>query len=302
VPSAKLHAGEVDIDAELVGRMLAEQFPELADLPITAFRSIGTVNAIFRIGDEVYARLPRMREGTADLDKESHWLPRLAPLLSLRIPEPVANGEPAGGYPYPWAIYRWIEGEPYADDRVDDERQAAADLAQFVLDLRRADPAAGAPRGGRRPLLDLDVETRAAIEVFAEFIAADAALDAWADALDAPVWDGTPVWIHSDLLRPNLLVQAGRLSAVLDFGGAGVGDPATDVIAAWSVFGPVGRETFRGVLDVDEATWRRGRGIALHQAAMIIPYYRNTNPRFAALAIRTVTEVLAEFDGQRLST
>jgi aminoglycoside phosphotransferase (APT) family kinase protein len=293
VPTAKLHAGEVDIDSELVGRLLAEQFPELVGLQIRAFSSTGTVNAIFRIGDDLYARLPRMPEGTADLDKEWHWLPRLAVLLPLRIPEPVAKGEPGCGYPYTWAIYRWIEGEPYADDLVDDESRAAADLAQFVLDLRRADPV-GAPRGGRSPLRDLDVETRAAIEESGEFIEVDAALDAWEDALDAPVWNGTPVWIHSDLLRPNLLVQAGRLRAVLDFGSAGLGDAATDVIAAWSVFSRIGRETFRVALDIDDVTWRRSRGIALHQAAMIIPYYRDTNPGFAALAIRTVAEVLAD--------
>jgi aminoglycoside phosphotransferase (APT) family kinase protein len=294
VPSAKLHSGEVDIDSELVRRLLAEQFPELIGLPITAFCSTGTVNAIFRIGDDLYARLPRMHQGSACLDKERLWLPRLAPLLSLRIPEPVAKGELASGYPYTWAIYRWIDGEPYADDLVDDESQAAAELAQFVRELRRADPGAGAPRGGRSPLRDLDVETRAAIDASREFIEADAAVDAWEDALDAPAWDGTPVWIHSDLLRPNLLVQAGRLVAVIDFGSVGVGDPATDVIAAWSVFGAVGRETFRVSLDIEEVTWRRGRGIALHQAAMIIPYYRDTNPEFAALAIRTVTEVLAD--------
>jgi aminoglycoside phosphotransferase (APT) family kinase protein len=293
VTSAKLHAGEADIDTELVGRLLAEQFPELVDLPITAFHSTGTVNAIFRIGDDRYVRLPRMPEGMADLDKEWRWLPRLAPLCSLRIPEPVAKGEPGSGYPHTWAIYQWIEGMPYADDLIDDESQAAADLAQFVLDLRRADPV-GAPRGGRRPLRALDIDTRAAIAQAREIIDADAALEAWDDSLDAPAWDGTAVWIHSDLLRPNLLVHAGRLSAVLDFGSAGVGDPATDVIAAWSVFGPIGRETFRGALDVDDVTWRRGRGIALHQAAMIIPYYRETNPRFTALAIRTVEQVLAD--------
>jgi aminoglycoside phosphotransferase (APT) family kinase protein len=292
VTSAKLHAGEADIDAELVGRLLAEQFPELDDLPITAFRSTGTVNAVFRIGDELYARLPRLPEWTADLDKEWLWLPRLAPLTSLRIPEPFGRGRPGCGYPHTWALYRWIKGTPYADDLVD-EGQAAADLAQFVLELRGADPV-GAPRGGRSPLADLDVGTRASIEQARGSIDADAALDAWEDALDAPAWDGTPVWIHSDLLRPNLLVRARRLSAVIDFGSAGVGDPATDVIAAWSVFGPVGRETFRDALDVDEVTWRRSRGIALHQAAMIIPYYRVTNPEFTALAIRTVTEVLAD--------
>jgi aminoglycoside phosphotransferase (APT) family kinase protein len=102
------------------------------------------------------------------------------------------------------------------------------------------------------------------------------------------------VWIHSDLLRPNLLVDGGRLCAVIDFGGVGVGDPAIDVIAAWSVFNHAGRGVFRDALDVDEGTWTRARGFALHQAAMIIPYYAETNPEFVALAKRTVEEVLAD--------
>jgi aminoglycoside phosphotransferase (APT) family kinase protein len=104
------------------------------------------------------------------------------------------------------------------------------------------------------------------------------------------------VWIHTDLLRPNLLVHEGRLGAVIDFGGVGVGDPAADVIAAWSVFSQAGRGMFRDVLDVDDGTWKRARGFALHQAAMIIPYYEVTNPGFVSLAKRTVEEILADLN------
>jgi aminoglycoside phosphotransferase (APT) family kinase protein len=232
----------------------------------------------------------------AGLDREWHWLPRLAPRLSLRVPEPTERGQPTSLYPFPWAIYRWIEGQPYADALVDDERQAAADLARFVAELRRVDPA-GAPRSGRRPLPELDAGTRAAISSAGEVIDGGAATAAWERALEAPAWDGTPVWIHSDLLRPNLLVHGGRLRAVIDFGAVGVGDPATDVIAAWSVFGPPGRATFRAALDVGDGTWERARGIALHQAAVIIPYYAETNPGFVALARRTVEEILADTGG-----
>jgi aminoglycoside phosphotransferase (APT) family kinase protein len=289
-----MHADEVEIDHALVGRLLAAQFPDLAGMPIRAFRSSGTVNAIYRIGDDLYARLPLQPGSAADLVKEWRWLPQLAPLLSMVVPEPVATGEPGAGYPFTWAVYRWIEGEPYADDLVDDEGQAAVDLARFVLDLRRVPVVAGAPRGGRRPLHEVDVETRAAIAAAGELIDADAALAAWRDGLGAPIWDGSLVWIHSDLLRPNLLVRDGRLSAVIDFGSVGVGDPATDIIAAWSVFGPAGRESLRRALDVDDQTWRRARGIGLHQAAMIIPYYRDTNPGFAALAVRTVEQIVAD--------
>jgi aminoglycoside phosphotransferase (APT) family kinase protein len=289
----KMHAGEIDIDDELVARLVAAQFPQLADLPIRAVPSTGTVNGIYRLGDHLCARLPRVSSWAQDLQKELTWLPKLAPSLSLRVPEVVAQGHPASDYPFPWAIYRWIDGHPYRDDLVHDERQAAADLAQFVVELRRVDPL-GAPPGGRKPLHELDAPTRVAIEASRRVIDRDAAAAAWASALEAPAWDGTPVWIHTDLLRPNLLVDRGRLCAVIDFGGVGVGDGAADVIAAWSVFGQSGRATFRGALGVDDGTWNRARGYALHQALLIIPYYTETNPGFVALAKRTVKEILAD--------
>jgi aminoglycoside phosphotransferase (APT) family kinase protein len=289
----KMHDGELDIDADLVGRLVAAQFPQLAGLPISAVSSTGTVNAIYRLGDDLCARLPRIRRWAQDLEKEWRWLPKLRPCLSLRVPEPVTKGNPTSQYPFCWAIYRWIDGQAYSDELVADEQQAAADLAQFVTELRRIDPGGGAPRGGRRPLRELDAETRAAIKSVDNVIHG-AAIAAWDLALQAPPWRGPPVWIHADLLRPNLLVDGGRLRAVIDFGGAGIGDPAADVIAAWSVFGSAGRAKFRAILGVDDGTWTRARGIALHQAAMIIPYYRETNPRLVALARRTVEQILAD--------
>jgi aminoglycoside phosphotransferase (APT) family kinase protein len=290
----RMHEDEVEIDAALVRTLVAAQFPHLADLPVNAVRSTGTVNAIYRLGDSLCARLPRMEEWAEDLDREQEWLPALAPHLSLRIPVPVEHGRPAHGYPFGWAIYEWIEGEPYADDLVEDEGLAAGHLARFVTELRRVEPLAAAPRGGRSPLLELDVGTREAISAARGVIDSDAAAEAWDRALEAPVWAGVPVWVHADLLRPNMLVRDGRLCAVIDFGAAGVGDPAADVIAAWSVFGRAGRDEYRRVLDVDDGTWSRARGFALHQAAMIIPYYRQTNPEFVSLAKRTVEEILAD--------
>jgi aminoglycoside phosphotransferase (APT) family kinase protein len=223
--------------------------------------------------------------------KELEWLPRLAPHLPLTIPEPVAKGEGGSGYPFPWAVYRWIEGETFAADRVADEQQAAADLASFVTELQRVDPS-GAPRSGRRPLLQLDDITRAAIESLRGIADTEVAITAWETSLRATEWDGRSVWIHCDLLPPNLLVEDGRLKAVIDFGATGAGDPAQDMTPAWSVFGSIGRRIFRTALDVDEVTWIRGRGYALHQAALIIPYYSETNPEFVAMAIRTVEQII----------
>jgi aminoglycoside phosphotransferase (APT) family kinase protein len=290
----KMHEGEIDQDGELVGRLVAAQFPEFADLSITALASTGTVNAIYRLGDHLYVRLPRLERWAADLAKECRWLRALAPRLSLRIPKPVGRGQPTSAYPFSWAIYGWIDGQPYAAELVDDEQEAAIQLAQFVTELRRVDLVPEAPPGGRRPLRELDAMTRTAIESARDVIDGAAATAAWEQALEAPAWDGTPVWIHTDLLRPNVLVHGGRVCAVIDFGGVGVGDPAADVIAAWSVFGDAGRRVFREALDVDDGTWHRALGFALHQAAMIIPYYAETNPGFVALAKRTVEQVLAD--------
>jgi aminoglycoside phosphotransferase (APT) family kinase protein len=272
-----VHEGEAAIDDALVGRLLA-QCPDLRG-PVRRVRSTGTVNAIYRLGDELCVRLPRLEPYAGDLVKELEWLPRLD--VSLPIPEPVFAGEPDDGFPFPWAVYRWLEGTPY--DGVFDERAAAETLAAFVQELRGHD-VTHAPRAGRAPLAELDELTRPLVS--------GAALAAWERALQAPVWDGERTWIHADLLRPNVLVRDEAISAVIDFGAMGGGDPAHDLIPAWAVFGPIGRAAYRAALDPDDETWERGRGIALHQAALIIPYYRESNPAFTALAQRTVEQVI----------
>lgn len=289
-----LHVGELEIDAELARRLVAARLPELADLPITEVRSTGTVNALFRIGDDLCARLPRLPQWAADLEKEARLLPELALGMTLQIPEPVHLLPASREFPLPWAIFRWIGGRPYADDLIEDERRAADDLAQFVVELRAVDVPIDAPGAGRRPLRELDVMTRAAIQQAGDRIDGEAAAAAWDLALRAPVWTGRPRWIHADLLRPNILVRDQQLTAVIDFGSAGVGDPAADIIPAWSVFGTAGRDRYRQRLDSGDGSWERARGVALHQAALIIPYYAESNPEFAASAIRTVEQVVAD--------
>jgi aminoglycoside phosphotransferase (APT) family kinase protein len=288
-----MHADEVEIDEAMVRQLVATQFPTYRDLPIRAVASTGTVNAIFRLGDDRCVRLPRHERWTADLENELRWLGPLRAGLSLGAPEPLAAGEPGSGYPFRWAIYRWLDGDTYAPERIDDEQRAAADLALFVSELRRMDTA-GAPPSGRLPLRQLDQATRGAIGASGHRINRDAVTAVWAHSVQGRAWAGTAVWRHCDLLPPNLLVAEGHLLAVIDFGVAGVGDPAADVIAAWSVFGAAGRARFRDVLEVDDETWVRARGYALTQAVQIIPYYAETNPAFVAMARRTVEEVLAD--------
>ncbi|MFN8442604.1 MAG: aminoglycoside phosphotransferase family protein [Caldilineaceae bacterium] len=288
-----MHAGELHIDAALVKHLLSEQFPDLAELPLAIIRSTGTVNAVFRLGDDLCVRLPRVADWADSIEKEWRWLPKLAPYLSLRIPKPLAHGTPTGIYSYPWAIYDWIEGMPYQEELVHDEAEAARDLAKFILELRRVDMT-GAPRGGRRPLRELDEVTRAAIAASHNVLDVDAVTAVWEQSLAAAPWDGQPVWIHADLLRSNLLLKEGHLYAVIDFGSVGIGDPAMDVVPAWSVFNQVGRMVFRQALQVDDETWARAYGYALHQALLIMPYYPETNPEFVTMAKRTIGEVLAD--------
>jgi aminoglycoside phosphotransferase (APT) family kinase protein len=291
----KMHEDELDIDVVDVRRLLTEQLPDLAGLPIERVSSTGTVNALFRIGDGFVARLPLVEHWSGDIEREWRWLPWFAGrVTSVRLPEPVFKGVPGGGFPFSWSVYRWIAGTPYDEALVDDELGAAETLARFVLELRSLETVEGAPTGGRDPLSELDRETREAIRGSAGLIDVDAAMDAWETSIEAPAWDGTPVWIHGDLLRPNLIVHDGRLEAVIDFGFIGVGDPATDLMPAWSVFGRAGRQAFRAMLDPDEGTWARGRGIALHQAAMVIPYYRDTNPAFVELSCRAIARIVED--------
>ena len=289
-----MHEGELDIDVGLVRRLVGRQFPRWAGQPVVPFPSTGTVNAIFRLGDELCVRLPRVRDWAGDLDKELRWLPALAPRLPLAVPVPVAAGEPDTGYPFRWAVYCWLEGASFDRGLIRDEREAARDLARFVVSLRGIDPS-DAPASTRdRPLPARDKETRAAIASAAGMIDAAAVSAAWETALQTPAWTGGPAWTHGDLLPSNILARDGRLAAVIDFGNMGIGDPAVDLIPAWTLFGPAGRAAFREAVGAEEGSWARARGFALHQAVLIIPYYAETNPTFAASAKRTIAELVAD--------
>jgi aminoglycoside phosphotransferase (APT) family kinase protein len=296
--AGKMHPDEVDINVALVGRLIAVQFPQWADLPIEPVEVDGWDNTTFRLGARMTARLPSAARYAPQVEKEHRWLPKLAPLLPLPIPDPLAKGVPGEGYPFNWSVYRWLEGETATAGRIADLRQFATALADFLTALQRIDSAGGPPpgrhnffRGG--PLTVYDAETRQAIAALDSRIDTDAASAVWETAL-AATWYGSPVWLHGDVAAGNLLVKGGRLSAVIDFGTSGVGDPSCDLAIAWTLFGGESRDAFRAALQLDDATWARGRGWTLWKGLITLAEHIDTNPLEAGKARRVIDEVLAD--------
>ncbi len=292
-------ASHVDITISLVRRLVAAQFPQWADLPIKPVEVGGVDNRTFHLGEDMTVRLPSGPWYALQVDKEQRWLPKLAPLLPLPVPVPLAKGAPAEGYPWQWSVYPWLEGETASSERIADLRQFATRLAEFLVALRRIDATGGPPpgrhnffRGG--PLTVYDAETRQAIAALDGKIDTDTASEVWEAALGA-TWGGSPVWFHGDVARGNLLVdEEGRLSAVIDFGTSGVGDPSCDLAIAWTLFGGESRDAFRAALGLDEATWARGRGWTLWKALITLAGSIDTDPSEAGTARRVIDEVLAD--------
>ena len=291
----KMHADQIDVDEDLVVRLLRSQFPQWSELPLRRFDSTGTVNAIYRLGDELYVRLPFTAAWAASLKNEGKWLPVLAPHLPVDTPKIVGKGVPAEGYPFHWAVVTWLDGETWSADAIDDELQAATDLAEFLLALRRIDTS-GAPKVSglaSLTLRDIDPWVRETTEKARDLIDGDALLEAWDAALELPDFDGPALWVHSDVGPDNLLLTSGRLSAVIDWGSVHVGDPARDVAGIWGMFSRDARAVFRETLGIDDATWVRGRAWAM-RAVGGIDYYRHTNPAHSAGCIATIRDVLAD--------
>ncbi|GAA2262550.1 aminoglycoside phosphotransferase family protein [Streptomyces amakusaensis] len=286
------------LDGDLVRRLVAGQFPRWAGLAVERWPSGGTVNAMYRLGDDMVVRLPLVRGGAKDVSMEQEWLPRLAPLLSTPVPEVLGAGKPAEGYPWPWSVHRWLPGGHPESGALSEPLPLAKDLAAFVASMWSI-TLPGAPKAHRGgPVASLDAETRAAVEelrgIPEEGVDGDAVSAVWEEALRAPGWDGPPVWLHADLMPGNLLVEGGRLTAVIDFGCMGSGDPACDLFPAWNLLPRGAREVFREALGVDDATWVRGRGRTLSQALIALPYYRRTNPVMAGNARHVIRAVLDE--------
>ncbi len=286
------------IDASLASRLVAAQFPQWADLPVSPVELDGWDNRTFRLGTDKSIRLPSAERYAAQVAKEQRWLPVLAPRLPLPVPTPLAFGVPGDGYPWDWSVYRWLDGEPAATAGIADANQFAVALAHFLTALQRIDatdgPVAGEHnffRGGS--LAVYDQETRQAIAALGDRIDVAAVTAVWEAAL-ATRWRAAPVWVHGDVSAANLLVVDGRLSAVIDFGSSGVGDPACDMVIAWTLLSGRSRQAFRDAVAVDDATWARGRGWALWKS--LITLAGHPGPDDAARAESTLWAVLTDRD------
>jgi aminoglycoside phosphotransferase (APT) family kinase protein len=291
------------IDVSLARRLIDSQFPQWSHLRVAAVEFDGWDNRTFRLGSELTIRLPSGDWYAQQVDKEQRWLPVLAPQLPLPIPTPVAKGEPDSGFPYPWSVYRWLDGELASKARIDDLPGFATTLAGFLNALGRVDatggPAAGEHnfyRGG--PLATYEDEALEAIEALGNEVPRDAVGRVWEDAMSTR-WDRKPVWLHGDVAGGNLLVRDGRLAAVIDFGSSGVGDPACDTVIAWTFLSGPSRARFRDELGADAGTWSRGRGWGLWKALITLVGHLERDAPEAALARHDIDEVLADYAQDR---
>lgn len=264
----------MDINVSLVRRLIATQFPRWAHLPVKPVEFSGWDNRTFRLGDDMTARLPSAQAYEAQVKKEQRWLPKLVPPLPLAIPNPLEMGMPSEEYPLHWSVYRWIDGENATFNSVRNMTECATQLSGFINALQQIDSSGGPPPGPHNfyrgaSLSVYDEETRNAISALGNDIDTEVALAIWEDALES-TWHGAPVWIHGDVHATNLLVKEGKLSAVIDFGCSGVGDPACDLTIAWTFFAGPSREAFLSNLHVDHDTVQRARGWALWKALITL--------------------------------
>lgn len=291
----KMHEGELEINESLVRRLLKIQAQDLADLPLIPLISSGTDHALFRLGEEYSLRLPRILGCEEDIGKEYTWLPILASSLNIPISEPIFKGNPEKFYPCPWIIMKWKEGTVPDFEKDGEHKYLAKDLAEFLNELRKVKQSGSEP-GSRRGglLIERDSEVKKAISELEGEVDSGYISFLWEKLSKIPYSPKEISWIHGDLLPGNILISEGRLSAVIDFSITGLGDPATDLIIAWSLFNKNSRETFRdNLLYINENMWERGKGRALSIALTILPYYKNTNPALCAVARKIIENILS---------
>jgi len=286
--------GETATDVSLVDELVRTQFPLWHGLPIREVAHGGTSNAMYRLGDDLAVRLPRREWARDEAGKEAVVVPLVAPHVPVAVPEPVALGEPAANYPYQWSVVRWLDGETAPIEDVGEDTPFR--LAGLIRALHEID-ATGRPWTTYRGRLDGsrdDEPVRRCIEQ----VGGDPRLTGiWEDSLAAPRWEQPARWLHADLHVGNLLFTGGQLTGLIDWGAAGVGDPAADLMTAWLYLDERGRKQFRRELaEFDDAAWARAKGWALHLAVLALPYYRETNKFLAGIASRTLDQLCPGWD------
>lgn len=292
------HTNKTHIDIPLIQKLITTQFPQWAHLPIKAVEPGGWDNRTFRLGEHMSIRLPSAEEYASKIEKEYYWLPKLAPLLPLLVPTPIALGKPTQEFPFPWSIYQWIDGETASINNVPDLCQCAANLAQFLLALQKINPTGGPLAGPHNfyrggDLKIYDTETQQAIKKLEYHIDTNTIKKIWNNAISSS-WQKPPVWVHGDIAPTNLLVNKGKLIAIIDFGGLGIGDPACDYAIAWTFFTKESRDTFRKALAVDDATWERARGWALWKALIIYAQLPGTNHLEIGKSQQIINEIIID--------
>lgn len=309
MPANRMPAAEVEVTADLVRRLLADQHPDLARLPVE-FLANGWDNAMFRLGRELVVRLPRRKLGAEIIAHEQRWLPELAPRLPLPVPYPERTGHSAHGYPYSWSVVPFLPGSPATDSPPADLASAAAAIGGFLGALHLpapedapANPVRGVPLAARATAFAANLAVLSGDPALSGEVSPDAVLPVWEPALSAPVYDGPPLWLHGDLHPANILVDGGRVSGVIDFGDITSGDPATDLAVAWmllpvsfhgafrAAYAAAGRAAGRAAEGADgDALWRRARGWALHFALVYLAHSAD-NPRLLGVGRRTLRRI-----------
>ncbi len=289
----------VNIDVNLVKRLIIEQFPEWSNLEIRPVKNSGNDNRTFHLGEDMSVRLPSAEQYAPQVEKEQRWLSKLFEQLSIPISTPLAKGKPSKDYPFPWSVNMWLDGETLSSNNISDLSQFAKDLATFLIELQRIDasdgPVAGKHnfyRGGS--LSVYDQETRDAIEQNKDALDIPLLNEIWQLALHS-AWNGNLVWIHGDIAPGNILVKDGRLTAIIDFGILGVGDPSCDAVMGWTFFDDSSREVFKNTLKIDEGTWNRARGWALWKALITYNWSRNLNKAVAEESYHTIKIIEKEY-------
>lgn len=291
-----MHQNEINPDNDLVAVLIEQQFPKWKKLPLLKIKHDGTDHAIFRLGDHMCVRLPRIESSAKFLLQEQHILKSLKPHLPCKIPSPIVIGKPCAHFPYSWAIMDWIEGHTAFNHPPKNLEQCADTLANIILSLQKIETA-DAPYSQRGGILRMrDQYVWSSLDALKHRPDHEQLCNLWNELTKTPPWDETPCWIHGDLLPGNILLQGDHIAAIIDFGLAGIGDPACDLLPAWSLLDKPSRSIFRERLKTDKDSWNRGKGWALSQAIIILPYYEHTNPELVSIANRMIDALMAEID------